>query len=110
MLLYHGTNISFDVIDLGKCKPNKDFGKGFYTTKYKDQAELLKECIVSDVVSYIVEDEKISIPDAFEMFYTSNNFTKLQDSETGMYFQSSQYTYDIFLEELKHGKFVQCDI
>ena len=29
MILYHGTNISIDIIDLDKCRPFKDFGKGF---------------------------------------------------------------------------------
>lgn len=38
MILYHGTNIQFDSIDLSKCKPNKDFGKGFYLTSLESQA------------------------------------------------------------------------
>lgn len=33
MILYHGTNIEIDEIDLDKCRPYKDFGKGFYTTE-----------------------------------------------------------------------------
>jgi len=39
MLLYHGTNIKFDTIDLSKSKNKRDFGKGFYTTTIKEQAE-----------------------------------------------------------------------
>ena len=38
MILYHGTNSPFDVIDLQKSKPNKDFGKGFYLSADYDQA------------------------------------------------------------------------
>lgn len=38
MILYHGTNIDFSEIDLEKCKPNKDFGRGFYLTEIKRQA------------------------------------------------------------------------
>ena len=30
MRVYHGSNMKVDKIDLSKCKPNKDFGKGFY--------------------------------------------------------------------------------
>ena len=30
--LYHGTNVLFDVPDLSKCSPDKDFGRGFYLT------------------------------------------------------------------------------
>ena len=39
MILYHGTNISIENIDLEKCRPNKDFGKGFYLTDLRQQAE-----------------------------------------------------------------------
>lgn len=38
MKLYHGTNIDFTAIDIQKCKPNKDFGRGFYLTDIKKQA------------------------------------------------------------------------
>lgn len=38
MILYHGTNESFETIDLSRSKPNKDFGRGFYLSADKDQA------------------------------------------------------------------------
>ena len=38
MILYHGSNVEFDSIDLLKSKPNKDFGKGFYLSDNYDQA------------------------------------------------------------------------
>jgi hypothetical protein len=38
MILYHGSNIEIDKIDLRKCRPYKDFGRGFYTTSIKEQA------------------------------------------------------------------------
>lgn len=38
MKLYHGTNMTFDKIDLRKSKPNKDFGQGFYLSPEYDQA------------------------------------------------------------------------
>lgn len=38
MILYHGTNMAFEVIDLTKSKPNKDFGRGFYLSADYDQA------------------------------------------------------------------------
>ena len=39
MQVYHGSYMEINEIDLSKCKPNKDFGSGFYVTKYKKQAE-----------------------------------------------------------------------
>lgn len=38
MILYHGTNVDFDNIDLTKSKPNKDFGQGFYLSREYTQA------------------------------------------------------------------------
>jgi hypothetical protein len=39
MKLYHGTNCSIETIDLAKCRPYKDFGKGFYLTELEQQAK-----------------------------------------------------------------------
>ena len=38
MILYHGSNVDFDNIDLTKSKPNKDFGQGFYLSREYTQA------------------------------------------------------------------------
>lgn len=39
MILYHGSNIDIEIIDLAKSKPNKDFGKGFYLSENEKQAQ-----------------------------------------------------------------------
>lgn len=39
MILYHGSNVEIEKIDLMKCRPYKDFGKGFYLTDIRRQAE-----------------------------------------------------------------------
>jgi len=39
LILYHGSNINFDKADLAKSKDKRDFGKGFYTTTLREQAE-----------------------------------------------------------------------
>jgi len=39
MKVYHGSYVKIDKIDLSKSKPNKDFGKGFYVTKFRHHAE-----------------------------------------------------------------------
>lgn len=38
MILYHGSNIAIEKIDLEKSKPYKDFGKGFYLSESEEQA------------------------------------------------------------------------
>ncbi|MDE7267321.1 MAG: DUF3990 domain-containing protein [Lachnospiraceae bacterium] len=39
MILYHGTNLDIQSIDLASCRPYKDFGRGFYTTDILEQAQ-----------------------------------------------------------------------
>ena len=38
MKLYHGSNTSFEKVDLRLGRPNKDFGRGFYLTDIRSQA------------------------------------------------------------------------
>lgn len=39
MILYHGSNVRIDKIELLKSKPYKDFGRGFYLSDNIEQAE-----------------------------------------------------------------------
>ncbi len=41
MKLYHGSNTAIEAIDFNKCKPFKDFGRGFYLTEIEEQAVLM---------------------------------------------------------------------
>jgi len=46
MILYHGSNLKIENVDLLKCNPYKDFGQGFYCTSIKKQAEFMAERVV----------------------------------------------------------------
>jgi len=39
MMVYHGSYAEIKQIDLSKCEPYRDFGQGFYVTKYRHHAE-----------------------------------------------------------------------
>ena len=39
MILYHGSYIAISKPDLLHSRPYVDFGRGFYTTPFRDQAE-----------------------------------------------------------------------
>jgi len=39
MKVYHGSYTAIHEIDLTKCVPKRDFGRGFYVTKLREQAE-----------------------------------------------------------------------
>ncbi|MBR6027864.1 MAG: DUF3990 domain-containing protein [Clostridia bacterium] len=38
MMLFHGSNLEIEAVDLSKCRPYKDFGRGFYLTDIPEQA------------------------------------------------------------------------
>lgn len=67
MILYHGTNVEFEKIDLLKSKPNKDFGRGFYLSPLYEQAKNMAEVKVEQlehgspiVQQYEVNEEDIT--------------------------------------------------
>ena len=39
MIVYHGSNVEIETIQLVKCNKYKDFGQGFYVTIFEEQAE-----------------------------------------------------------------------
>lgn len=43
-------------------------------------------------------------------FYNSKVFEKLQDEETRLYLESSEYVYDLFKDELNFGYIIQAEI
>ena len=45
LILYHGSNYNFNEIDLSKSKDFRDFGRGFYTTTIRKQAENWAEAL-----------------------------------------------------------------
>ena len=45
-----------------------------------------------------------------DKFHNSKVFEKLQDKETGLYMESSEYVYDLFKDEINFGRIVQAEI
>jgi len=72
MRVYHGSDTVVSVVNLQKCKPNKDFGRGFYVTKLRSQAEDMAKRVtkynkLSPVITeyefdeYAYEDEDLKV-------------------------------------------------
>ena len=57
MQVFHGSYTEIHEIDLTKCQANKDFGRGFYVTKFRKQAEIWAEIIGSlhDTKGFVTE-------------------------------------------------------
>ena len=72
--------------------------------------EQLIEYIVQDIVDMFSSDQDIEYDEARNKFYNSKVFEKLQDKETGLYMESSEYVYDLFKDEINFGRIVQAEI
>lgn len=53
----------------------------------------MKEEIVKDLISRLMEERAFSIEQAFDAVYTSCLLEKLNNPNTGLYLQSSGYVY-----------------
>ncbi len=72
--------------------------------------EQLIEYIVQDIVDMFSSDQNIEYDEAMNKFYNSKVFEKLQDKETGLCMESSEYVYDLFKDEINFGRIVQAEI
>ncbi|GHT77855.1 hypothetical protein AGMMS50262_19860 [Bacteroidia bacterium] len=101
MRIYHGSYTKIDKIDLSKCAPNKDFGRGFYVTKFRNHAENWAKVIDEKIVEQLVLDCQIDEEKAAELFYNSNTFTQLSDETTTFYLKNWTEIYELLKNELK---------
>ena len=66
------------------------------------QAEFqnMKEEIVKDMISRLMDERGLTMQQAFDVVYTSRLFEKLDNPATCLYFQSSGYVYSFLQDEL----------
>ncbi|MDE6409238.1 MAG: hypothetical protein K2K81_03195 [Muribaculaceae bacterium] len=71
------------------------------TKEYK----YLKEGVTADLIEFLIQDYDLDLQTALNALYESETYSKLNDSATGLYFQSSRYVYSFLQEELQKGRF-----
>lgn len=104
--LYHGSNVRIEHIDLSVGHINKDFGKGFYLTTIKEQAEAMakrKARLFIDAVPIVTEfifddsslnDKELNVKifDGVSEEWAAFIFENRRASETGFH-----HNYDIVI-------------
>ena len=66
--------------------------------------QFLIESLCEDIVPMIMEEYQLTDKDAFDKLYKdklykSTTFSKVEDPETGLYYQSPVYVFDMLKEE-----------
>ena len=70
------------------------------------QISIMINARIKDMAMWLMEDFKYSLEEAVDCVYNSELFEKLQDLETGLYYENSGYNYELLKDELKYGKIV----
>lgn len=70
------------------------------------QISIMINARIKDMAMWLMEDFKYSLEEALDCVYNSELFERLQDLETGLYYESSGYNYELLKDELKSGKIV----
>lgn len=66
-----------------------------------EQIEIMKEDMSAELIALLVKDYHISLDQAMDVLYNSKTFNRLEDEETGLYFQNPGYVYSFIQSELK---------
>jgi len=66
--------------------------------------KFLIDSLVEDMAKYLMEEKSLSLIYALDTVYNSQTYEKITDLSTGLYFQSSDYNYNLLQHEMKYGK------
>ena len=83
MKLYHGSNLVIESINLAMCRPYKDFGRGFYLTDMKEQAEKMA-VRVSRIYGGSPVVNAFEIPDSFRTISGNPRQFNYRDESAGL--------------------------
>jgi len=70
----------------------------------REQIQLLKDDLCVEIAGYLVDDFHYTPQEAIDVLYTSETFDRLQDDDTGLYYQSAGYVYSFLQNELTKAR------
>lgn len=65
----------------------------------KDKIQYLIDSNLEQVTALVVSDRRISLPKALNIVYNSSWFQAISNPDTGLYYQSPYYNYELLKEE-----------
>ena len=66
--------------------------------------QFMIEELVKDLILKLMEDRRVTMPEALGLVYNSDTYEKILDLETGLFSQSTAYVYEILSRELTRGR------
>ena len=59
------------------------------------------ETLTRELITRLMEERSLSMREAMDIVYNSKTYAALNNLNTGLYFQSPAYVYDVLEEEIK---------
>ena len=63
-------------------------------------AQFLIECLTEDLIAMLMDAYGVSLDEAADQLYNSRTYSLLENEESGLYYQSAVYVFDMLQEEL----------
>lgn len=64
------------------------------------QIKMMQEDMYAELIQMFMDGYGYTLEKAMETLYNSDTFARLQDANTGLYYQSSGYVYSFLVSEL----------
>ena len=71
-----------------------------------EETKFLLMSLVDKMVYLVMNEYKLSMSQALDLVYTSDTYSKIEDLETGLYYQSAAYNFNLLKHEIAYGKIV----
>ena len=70
-----------------------------------NEIKFLIDTLTQNLVLRVINDFGLSVKEGLDAVYNSQVYDKILDLETGLYYQSAGYNYQLLHKELVEGKF-----
>lgn len=64
------------------------------------QIKIMQEDMYAELIQLLIEKHGYTVEKAMDILYNSDTFARLQDANTGLYYQSPGYVYSFLNNEL----------
>ena len=69
-----------------------------------NEIKFLIDTLTKNLVIRVIKDFGLSVKEGLDAVYNSQLYDKILDLDTGLYYQSSGYNYQLLRKELVEGK------
>ena len=63
-------------------------------------AQFLIECLTEDLIAMLMDTYGVSLDEAADRLYNSRTYSLLENEDSGLYYQSAVYVFDMLREDL----------